>query len=116
MSDRHRNPNTFPMGNCDRSTVIEQRNSFLRIAVIHWRAGRRPMALRPLPRLSGCTPQLRSIVEGRHKSDRVTFVKARFSWSFRPFANATQSAKTVTMFQGEKTESTSSLAVESASA
>ena len=116
MHHRDWHPNTFPMRDCDRSTIIEQRNSFLRIAAIHWRAGRRPTALRPLPHLPTCTPQLRSIVEGRHKSDRVTFVKARFSWSFRPFANTAQSAETMSMLQGEKTESTSSLAIQSASA
>ena len=110
MRHRYRHPNTFSVRDCDRSPVIEQRNTFLRIAIFFRRAGRRPTALRPLPHLIAGIPQLRRIVHGRHESNRVALVKARFGRSLGSFANTAQSAKTVSVFK-RKPESTTSLAI-----
>ena len=111
MRYHYRHPNTFSMRDCDRFPVIEQRNTFLRIAIFFWRAGRRPTALRTLPHLVASIPQLRSIVQGRHESNCIALVEARFSWSLGSFANTAQSTKTVSVLQGKKTKSTAGLAI-----
>ena len=113
MRHRYRHPNTFSMRDCDRFAVIEQGNTFLRIAILYWRAGRRPTALRTLPRSTTGVPQMSGVVNRRHKS---TLVEARFGRALGPLADATQCTEAMSMFQGKKTKSTPGLAIQSASA